>query len=281
MSTPATCIVLIPIYSENISRLELISLTQCKKILHNYKIQFIGPDRLQINNLNDEVKKDIAAFGINRYANRYFENAKSYNKLLISRQFYKQFEDYDYMLIYHLDAFVFKNDLDFWCRQGYDYIGAPWFKNYSYSTSYDPLVAVGNGGFSLRKISTFLKVLDTYQNIRPFAEYWKHFLEMNWKGKTVHTIPFLFSFVFLNKFHHRFNDFPHNEDFFWGIYADQRLKWFAVPTPDVALGFAMEMHPRKCFELNKNQLPFGCHAWWKYDLDFWEPYIEAFNYEIH
>jgi hypothetical protein len=31
--------------------------------------------------------------------------------------------------------------------------------------------------------------------------------------------------------------------------------------------------PRLCFELNGRKLPFGCHAWQRYDRGFWEPYL--------
>ena len=33
------------------------------------------------------------------------------------------------MLIYQLDAFVFQDDLAYWCQQNYDYIGAPWLRD--------------------------------------------------------------------------------------------------------------------------------------------------------
>jgi len=41
------------------------------------------------------------------------------------------------------------------------------------------------------------------------------------------------------------------------------------------LRFAFEGAPRMCFELNQQKLPFGCHAWAKFDRSFWEPYLIA------
>ena len=35
------------------------------------------------------------------------------------------FLEYQYMLIYQLDAFVFEDKLDYFCELGYDYIGIP------------------------------------------------------------------------------------------------------------------------------------------------------------
>lgn len=64
-----------------------------------------------------------------RYFNeQYFDSRKSYNELMLSVDFYRSFREYQYMLIYQLDAFVFEDQLEYWCNKGYDYIGAPWIK---------------------------------------------------------------------------------------------------------------------------------------------------------
>ena len=52
----------------------------------------------------------------------------------------------------------------------------------------------------------------------------------------------------------------------------------AVGVPEIApvevgLKFAFEAHPRYCFEKNMNKLPFGAHAWDKWDSDFWKNWI--------
>jgi hypothetical protein len=48
---------------------------------------------------------------------------------------------------------------------------------------------------------------------------------------------------------------------------------FRLPAVDVALRFAFEASPRVYFALNNYELPFGCHAWERYDKAFWEPYL--------
>jgi hypothetical protein len=63
---------------------------------------------------------------VERFADRYFRNIEGYNALMLSPDFYGRFSNYDYVLIYQLDAWVFKDELQYWCGQGYDYIGAPW-----------------------------------------------------------------------------------------------------------------------------------------------------------
>jgi hypothetical protein len=42
-----------------------------------------------------------------------------------------------------------------------------------------------------------------------------------------------------------------------------------------ALEFAFERYPRKCFKLNNHNLPFGVHAWEKYDKSFWLNHVDS------
>jgi hypothetical protein len=69
--------------------------------------------------------------------------------------FYEVFRQYEYMLIYQLDCWVFRDELEMWCDKGYDYIGAPFFVKWFV----DRGIYVGNGGFSLRKISNIIEYL--------------------------------------------------------------------------------------------------------------------------
>jgi len=64
-----------------------------------------------------------------------------------------------------------------------------------------------------------------------------------------------------------------HEDHFW---SDEAIKYhpeFRVASTELGLRFAFEVAPRYCFELNNYTLPFGCHAWPRYDRNFWEPYL--------
>jgi hypothetical protein len=63
-----------------------------------------------------------------------------------------------------------------------------------------------------------------------------------------------------------------NNDYFWS-YDAPRYWSFRIAPVDEALQFAFEAAPRLCFELNHRRLPFGCHAWMKFDREFWKPYL--------
>lgn len=68
-----------------------------------------------------------------------------------------------------------------------------------------------------------------------------------------------------------------NEDIFFSLGSSEK---FRVAPIRIALEFSFEREVRKCFELNENKLPFGCHAWERYDLEFWKPYLEEYGYKI-
>ncbi len=64
-----------------------------------------------------------------------------------------------------------------------------------------------------------------------------------------------------------------HEDIFWAFEAPKMATNFRIPEPREALDFSFEMAPRYCFNVNSGRLPFGCHAWPKYDREFWETYL--------
>lgn len=71
-------------------------------------------------------------------------------------------------------------------------------------------------------------------------------------------------------------EFTSNEDFFFSAANGD----FKVAPLSIALEFSFETHVRKCFELNDKRLPFGCHAWERYDFLFWKPYMEKQGYDL-
>ena len=218
-------------------------------------------------------------FQLKRFDDAFFGSAIANTRLMLSETFYGSFIDYQYILIYQLDALIFSDQLLEWCAMGLDYIGAPWL-----ICEDSPWVSkprVGNGGFSLRNVHSFLRVLssDKYW-IDPDA-YWamissrhsglarylhfprkvlthiKSFNNIKWELRQWHSRP----------------DGTRNEDHFWADHAIRYDPDFKVAPFDVGLRFAFEVNPRQCFEMNGRRLPFGCHAWQRYDRSFWEPYL--------
>lgn len=86
---------------------------------------------------------------------------------MLNPDLYKRFIDYEFMLVYQLDAWVFRDELFYWCDQGFDYIGAPWYEGYEKATHTSKIISPsGNGGFSLRKNNSIMNALyKTFYNM--------------------------------------------------------------------------------------------------------------------
>jgi hypothetical protein len=211
-----------------------------------------------------------------RFPPRYFGSAQAHAALLLSKPFYEAFLDYEYILVYHLDALVFSDELAAWCARGYDYIGAPWLM--SPDTPHITAEKVGNGGFSLRRVRSFLRVLGSKAYFVDPDEYWRRYRErsgllaraVNWPRKYVKRLGW-FNDV---RWHVRWalhGDV--HEDRFWAEYATHYDPSFTIAPVDVAMRFAFEAEPRRCFERIGRRLPFGAHRWQKFDRSFYEPYL--------
>src|SRR5258708_2251029 len=138
-----------PLYRLPLTTDEKISIRHLRQYLGGFDRYVIGPQALS---------REFADFEFKQFPRRFFENTKSYSKLLVTKEFYRAFAGYEYILIYQPDCLVFSSDLEEWCHAGWDYIGAPWFKDFGENPA-EGLWAVGNGGLSLRKVSAALAVL--------------------------------------------------------------------------------------------------------------------------
>ena len=204
----------------------------------------------------------------------YFGSLAAYERMMLSEAFYEQFTDYDYILTYHLDALVFSDRLLEWCDRGYDFLGAP---NHGQS---DDFSVVCNGGFALRRVRSFLGVLRSPQLAVDPAEYWRRLTAGRGPLFRLANLPRRFL-----KRYHRFNNVrreinlvlegpsPHLEDVFYVHRGPWYMPGFRLPTIPEAMRFSFDESPRKAFERNGRQLPFGCHGWYKQDREFWEPYL--------
>ena len=147
-------IVLIPIYKQELSELEKQSLLQCATVFAKREICFFAPENIHFEYYQAMVPKARCEY----FHSSFFQGISGYNRLMLSVDFYKRFNKYDHILIYQLDAWVFRDELDHWCSMGFDYIGAPLKASiFAARGKY----VVGNGGFSLRKPAAFIRVLSS------------------------------------------------------------------------------------------------------------------------
>lgn len=182
-----------------------------------------------------------------------------YNRMMMSAEFYAMFAEWDYILICHTDAWIFRDELVAWCAKGYDCVAAPWIRRRVYDL---PIVKqyisfrewmchrrghkcradlyghIGNGGLTLRKVDSFMRgCLQYAETIETYLNGGSHF---------------------------------YNEDVFWATEP----KEFRYPDWREALEFAFDTNPAYCYRLMGKRLPMGCHSWTKPKMwRFWRNII--------
>jgi Protein of unknown function (DUF5672) len=265
--------IIIPIYKDKISANELISLKQCFSIFNKSPIIFVCPNKLKNSSFyNNHIKRANFTF----LDDENFKSIATYNHMLLSEWFYKLFVDYDYILMHQLDSFVFRDELENWIKKDYSYVGAPWFtydENHNLTTNF---MGVGNGGFSLRKISHCIKVLKSTKKIHTLSTC---IFEAKKKNNTLYWLSGLKRFFILHSFKTVRNDQSVNEDKIFALAA-KRFQFFKIPKPHIALQFSFEAQPSLLYGLNNDELPFGCHAWEKYEPLFYKALIEPYGYIV-
>ena len=232
----ARTVVITPIYKEALSETEERVLHYSLSRLSTHDVYFIAPYRLDIAFYRDRFDGVRFLF----FHNAYFESPQTYSRLLLNTAFYQRFLTYTHMLIVQTDAVVLRDDLAEWVNGPFDFVGAPWHtplsitmptlaevdSGFSGSTF---LIAVGNGGFSLRRIRACINVLE----------------ECGWLLKY----------------------FALDEDLFFAL-ASQISSNFIIPNTVCAARFSLESTPGRFYAMTGHP-PMGGHAWERWDKEFW------------
>ena len=224
-------VVVIPTYKEQLSETEKISLNQARTVLKDYPICFMAPEKMRSFLTSKGLKAEF--FPDDNLNSRY-----AYSKLLLTPEFYQRFANYKYMLIYQLDAFVFYDKLKYFCSLDYDYIGAPML-NFAFST----IGRIGNGGLSLRKVLSFIRITREREQIYKQSNQRKYFEKI--------------------------------EDKFFAFCGKNVSIDFSVPNIKIANMFSIEHNISHVYsQLSKDNLPFGCHGWSRSrHFEVWRPYM--------
>lgn len=150
------CCIVIPVYKKNPVFFEQASLMQCVRILgQKHDICLVAPFGLDLSGYTSLCPG--YKFKTKRLSKGFFDSIGTYNQLCKRWEFYDAFNEYQYMLIYQLDCWVFSDNLEYFISLGYDYIGAPWFE-IDTEKNEARVTQCGNGGFSLRRIDKFIEV---------------------------------------------------------------------------------------------------------------------------
>lgn len=148
-SSQKKCAIVIPCYKTELDHNDRVALERCRSVLGEFDIYFIAPEGLK----NPYFEKVPVKF----FDDNCFSSRDAYSRFMLTPELYISFIEYEYILVYQLDAFVFRNELSMFCDLGFDYIGAPWPTGILVHTKEkSKVLRVGNGGLSLRKTKAFL-----------------------------------------------------------------------------------------------------------------------------
>lgn len=247
------CCIAIPAYKEGLSMTEDVSLRRLHKVLKDKSnVYLFCPIELNVS----KYKEIFPELQVVEFASENFTSIDAYSHLCISYDFYNSFSEYEYMLIYQLDCYLVKDNIEEWCYKGYDYIGAPilvphsdW-KNFTvdnegHIVSFVP--SVGNGGLSLRNIDTFLEITDPNGELRTYYSLTDEKLE-----------PVKY------------------EDVFFCVDI-RKLYDIRIPKWNEAMNFAIDMNPDIAYDrYGMKGYPMGIHAFEK-NIPFWKGKIDEFN----
>ena len=242
MSTPTVEIV-IPIYKSDLNTEELFSVDRTFQMLSSHPLTFFAPAGLDVSFYAE--RYPIAKFKF--FEKKYFASIQDYSRLLVQPEFYDAFADKEFLLIVQPDVYIFRDDLAQWLNSPYDYVAAPWPNGLSLNIKFGKFLMggegrtyttyVGNGGFSLRRISKFKSLIEEHKDVA------------GWFIQSGSAEDLFFSFM-------------------GALSVD-----FNIPNQIKASLFSMEMGPEYFRHLNGGKLPMGVHAYRQYEPNFWSQYI--------
>lgn len=262
--------IVVPVHRSRLTEDERFSFASIRHHLVGRPTFAIAPQGLD---LPCEIKD--AGWDVLRFPSHFFASRQGYNRLLLSSRFYRSFQSLEFVLIAQLDTLVFSDQAEFWCGRAWDYIGAPWGE--AFSEQPERFDAVGNGGFSLRRVEAAMRVLSTpvpaqldgSLGVPPSDGLWPvvppALLAVN---KLRRFLPKVSLESVLRR------SYLGNEDVFWGLKARMFDPGFRVADVQEAMHFAFETNPAECFLSTGGQLPFGCHGWNRYGRSFWERHMD-------
>lgn len=253
------CKILVPIYRKPTEE-EMCALRNNCRVLHRHSTAIIAQEGLDVGFRAEELGEQVEIVRVTDEWLGTRNGIAGYNRMMMSEAFYRMFSEWDYVLICHTDAWIFRDEVDAWCSKGYDCVAAPWVRRRIYDMpiikQYMALRAwqrhrkgqkcrtdlygrIGNGGLSLRRVESFGKACrELSGRIEEYLRGGSHL---------------------------------YNEDVFWATEPRD----FRYPEWREALEFAFDTNPAYCYRLMGGRLPMGCHSWTKPKMwRFWRNIIK-------
>ena len=262
----SSCAVVVPIYKP-LSESERNVLAHNINMLEAYNFVIVAPQSLS-DYLSSLTLVGGEQITVQCFNDVFFSDVQAYSRLMLQTRFYAVFARYDYVLICQLDCLILRDELSAWIEKGFSYVGAPIFIGFTNPKKPYEFDGALNGGLSLRKLADVDRVLK--QAI---------FLRISGVRVLEKTGLLRLANLLLAPFHKILVPLrPRlNEDMVWSKIVPNLWPCFSLPHPQEAANFAFEVAPRYLFTLTEGRLPFGCHAFEKYDSSFWREHIAEFE----
>ena len=124
--------VVVPVYRPELTVWERASLRQTVGVLQeNYPVELLVPCGMDCS----AIRREFSGLPVREVSDEWLgrkNGIAGYNRMMLSAGFYELFRDYEYLLICHTDAWIFRDELADWCRRGYDCVAAPWVRRKVY-----------------------------------------------------------------------------------------------------------------------------------------------------
>ena len=231
MSEKKTCAIVTAVYKKQLNQLEELSMKNCVDVFKNRDIFLMVPEDLDVSYYHSTFGYEFKVIRVNP---NYFRGWQAYNWFLKTLDFYLPFEDkYEYICVDQQDVWRFEDKLDYFMDMNYDYYGGP-----ITAGCWNDREMVGNGGFSLRKVKSFIEAI-----------------KKNYKEKD--------KFV--------------PEDLYFCCNSEMSRNLTFCPV-EIALQFAFSADRAETYEFwykrTNGVLPMAVHNFYKYDaLEFWHRFL--------
>src|ERR1700760_2530111 len=104
-----TAVVLIFAYKATPDWHEEVALRQCMRVLGRHAIRLVCPEGLNVGAYR-AIAPDLA---VDFIPAAWMASVEAYNRLHMRPFLYERYADFEFMLVHQLDAFVFRDELDY------------------------------------------------------------------------------------------------------------------------------------------------------------------------
>lgn len=112
--------VIIPILESQISPTEEKLLHHALAILAEHPLIFVAGEGADLS----VVREHAENIDVVHFPKRFFESRQHFGQLLLMADFYDRFNWCEFLLVHELNSWILKDELHYWCKQGYDYLKA-------------------------------------------------------------------------------------------------------------------------------------------------------------